>query len=374
LVFGRVLFVASVYSHIAHFHKPFIQLLQSKGYEIHVAATGNINRKKELEELGVVLWDIPFARSPYSLNNIQAYLAMQDIIRKNDYDLIHVHTPVSAFLVRYLASINKVPVLYTAHGFHFFKGAPLHYWLIYNTAERIARKWTDGLIVMNNEDYLNAQKLGFQPEQDLFFVHGVGVDINKYIASDQYVVRKELNIPESAIVVICVAELNKNKNQWFLLDAWKRICKKYSNCYLLLVGNGPERIKLEKYVLSGQIPRIHFLGYRKDIPQLLHESDILTLVSKREGLPRCIMEAMAAFKPVVATSVRGSRDLVYNGESGYLVPLGDMDELVSALEMLFKDQSLRLHMGATGRKMVEKYSIEKVISEMELIYSRYLKF
>lgn len=146
---GKVLFVASVYTHLAAFHLSFMRLLQDKGYEVHAVASSDEGRKDEVEAAGVRCWEIPFARSPYSPANFQAYRWLKALLKDHHFDLIHVHTPVASFLGRYLAKVtHQGPVLYTAHGFHFYQGAPRRNWLLYYTAERLAARWTDGLIVM----------------------------------------------------------------------------------------------------------------------------------------------------------------------------------------------------------------------------------
>ena len=151
---GKVLFVGTVYTHLAAFHIPFMRLLQHRGYEVHAVASPAEGRKDEVEAIGVRCWDIPFVRSPVSLKNLTAYRKLKSLLRRERFDLIHVHTPMGAWLGRLAAKrTGQGPVLYTAHGFHFYKGAPWPYWLFYYPAERVAARWTDILIVMNSEDY-----------------------------------------------------------------------------------------------------------------------------------------------------------------------------------------------------------------------------
>ncbi len=372
----KVLFIASVYTHLAAFHIPFMRLLQERGYEVHAAASSADGRKEEVEAAGVTCWEIPFARSPYSPANLQAFRWLRALLKGHHFELIHVHTPVAAFLGRYLAkATGQGPVLYTAHGFHFYRGAPLKNWLIYFTAERIAARWTDGLIVMNDEDFESARRLGFQPEKNLFYVHGVGVELSRYSPSTSAnSIRAELGLGRDDVMVTCVAELNPNKNHAFLLDAWQRLSPRCGNAHLLLVGTGEKAAELRWKVEQEQIPRVHFLGHRKDVPQILQETDIVTLVSKREGLPKCIMEAMATGKPVVATNVRGSRDLVEHGKTGLLVDLGDVKGLATALENLITSPDLRADMGRAGLgwKKIKNYALERVLEEMSAIYMHFL--
>jgi len=373
---GRVLFVATVYTHLAAFHIPFMQRLQSWGYEVHAAASSAEGRKDEVEDIGVRCWDIPFVRSPVSLKNLTAYRKLKALLTKERYDLIHVHTPMAAWLGRLAARrTGQGPVLYTAHGFHFYKEAPWPYWLFYYPAERLAARWTDGLIVMNSEDYERAQKMGFKPGENLFFVHGVGVDLEGFSQGRENVpsVREELGLGDQDVVVTCVAEFIPRKNHGFLLDAWKFVARNEGRSHLLLVGEGRNRDVIESRVQKERIPRVYFLGFRRDVPRILAATDVFVLTSKHEGLARCIMEAMAAGKPVVATDVRGSRDLVENGVTGLLAELGDVEGLAQAFLQLIRDPELREKMGQAGRAKINDYSLERVLDEMSAIYARYLR-
>lgn len=372
----RVLFIASVFRHLAIFHIPFMKLLQSRGYNVHAAASTAEGFRETVEAAGVKCWDVSFGRSPFSPANIRAYRQLRDLLETNRFDLIHVHTPVAAFLGRYVAkATNQGPVLYTAHGFHFYKGAPLRNWLIYGTAERLAARWTDGLIVMNDEDHDVGKRLGFVPGKNLFYVHGVGVDLQHFgreKAAGR--LRQELRIPATAAIITCVAEFTPRKNHKELLRAFRGLFAKDSRVHLVLVGTGSEEDAIHRYVAQKRIANVHFLGFRHDIPEILADSDIVTLVSKHEGLPRCIMEAMAVGKPVVATNVRGNRDLVEHGRTGFLVELGDVEGLTRALEQLIADPELRTRMGEAARQKIQDYSLDRVLDEMEEIYGRYLKW
>lgn len=371
---GKVLFLATVYTHLAAFHIPFMRLLQNKGYEVHAAASPTEGRKEEIEAIGVRCWNVPFARSPYSLKNLRAIKTLGRLFRSHRFGLIHVHTPVAGFLGRYLAkATGQGPVLYTAHGFHFYRGAPLRNWLLYYPAERLAAPWTDGLIVINEEDYQAALKMGFRPGENLFYVPGVGVEVEKLAASaSSEGVRDGLGLKAGDIVISCIAEFIPRKNHVFLLEAWSKLAGRISSAHLLLVGDGVLRRALERRVKEKGLNRVHFLGFRRDIPELLGITDIFVLVSRHEGLPRSVMEAMAAGKPVVASKVRGNRDLVEHGRTGFLVEPGDVEGLAGYLETLARDESLRLSLGAAGREKVKDYSSDKVLVEMEAIYSRYL--
>jgi len=374
---GKVLFIATVYTHLAAFHIPFMRLLRDKGYEVHVAGCSAEGRKEEVEATGVTCWEIPFARSPYSPANIEASRRLSMLLRGHYFDLIHCHTHVAGFLGRCIAkATGQGPVLYTAHGFYFYRGAPLKNWLIYYTAERLAVRWTDGLIVMNVEDFEHARCMGFVPGENLFLVHGVGVDLSRYTCEggSGEAVRAGLGVGPDDPVVTCVAEFTPRKNHAFLLAAWSHVVEEVPKAHLLLVGDGPLNDVLRRKTARVKAKNVHFLGFRRDIPEILRATDVAVLVSKQEGLPRFIMEAMATQRPVIATDVRGSRDLVEHQVTGLLVKPQDVRGLTTALVRLLEDQQLRQRMGRAGRARIQNYSLDVVLEEIQAIYSRYLSF
>lgn len=374
--YEKILFIATVESHILNFHIPFIQYFQNKGYKVYVA-TKLGNRQDELKDLNIVYHNVNFSRSPYSSSNIKALNQLIKLMRENKFSLVHVHTPVGAFLGRLAAKLtNTKPVLYTAHGFHFYKGAPLKNWLIYYTMENIAAHWTDGLITMNEEDFNIAKKFNLRRKDTVFYVHGVGIDIDKYCINDEEKrkkLREELGFSEDDVLILTVAELIPRKNYFQMIDAMKNLRNNDMNLYYLIVGTGELENKLRDYVYRSSLDKkIKFLGYRKDIPDLLNVCDIFALTSLHEGLPRAIMEAMAAGKPIVATNIRGNRDLVRDGINGYLVPVNDVEATAKAITKLAENTTLRTKMGEEGRKIIQDYAIEKVLKEMDEIYSLYL--
>jgi glycosyltransferase involved in cell wall biosynthesis len=347
--------------------------LRMKGYDVEAAAAPIYGFKKNIEEEDFVFHSIPFSRNPFHPMNFVAFFKLFRLLKKNNYRLIHTHTPVASFFGRFAAKLAGVPsVLYTAHGFHFFDGAPKKNWLLYYTAERLVARYTDALLVMNQEDFENGKKLGFVPGESLFLVHGVGVDVEKFSqVQEDKEIREELNISNDAVVVTCIAEFIKRKNHDFLLNAWMILLENENNrsLHLILVGDG---ILFENFK-SKNLKNVHFLGRRSDVPSILNSSDIVTLTSIHEGLPRCIMEAMAAGKPVVATDIRGNRDLVKDGVNGYLVKLGDVEGLDNSIIKLANDEVLRKRMGEKGQEIIEAYSLENVLVEMEEIYDKFLK-
>ena len=369
----KILFVATVYRHIRLFHIPYIEYFQSLGYEVWAAGTGE--DKEILENIGVICVDVPFSRNPFSFKNAIAFCYLNILFKMIDFELIDIHTPVAALVTR-AAHRKKQPgkIIYTAHGFHFFKGAPLFNWILYYSAEKIATKWTDHLITINQEDYENALKIGLSKER-ISYIYGKGVEVPTVHMSgeERLALRKELEIRENSVVISYIAELNKNKNHQFLLKNWNEIKLLSPNAILLIIGKGNYEDELKRYVLEKNINDVKFLGFRSNIHQLLELSDIVTLLSHREGLPKSIMEAMVAKLPVVVTDTRGLRDLIINNENGFVVSHEDKIGLINAFVSLINNENLRKQMGENGFEKVQKYRLENVLKEYSFIYEDLLR-
>lgn len=371
----KISFVATVYRHLEAFHLPFMKLLQEKGYEIHAFARPD-NGKKGVEEQGIVCHDIPFQRSPFHFDNIKALRVLVKRFKEEKFSMVHVHTPVASILGRIAARITDVPtVIYTAHGFHFFKGAPWLYWILYYPVERLMAHWTDFLITINEEDYQRAKN--FKVKRKVLYVPGVGVDTSFFAVDSHEITRKKiregLNLSGEDFVILYIAELNHNKNQLQIIETIHSLGEKGRGIKVFFAGDGDYRQQLEvrakKFGLENVI---YFLGYRKDIRELLIASDCVALLSKREGLPKALLEALAAGKPILATNVRGNRDLVVQNENGYLVPVGDIKATTDALIRLKEDPKRRKYMSMMSLKLAKKYDMQIILRKMEEIYDQVL--
>ena len=323
----KVLFVATVTRHINAFHIPYLKWFKEQGYEVHVASNGGENI-----EYCDKHFNIPFERFPIKLGNIKAYKQLKSIIDENQYEIIHCHTPVGGVITRLAARKARkkyhTRVIYTAHGFHFYKGAPLLNWIIYYPIEKWLSKYTDCLITINEEDYQRA-KSKFKKAKRIELVHGVGVDENKFkqdmTEEEKLKLREELGIEKEDFVIIQVGELNKNKNQIMSIEAMKMVIKVKANIKLLLVGTGTlKRVYENKIKEYGLEKNIMLLGFRTDVPKLLRISNCLISTSKREGLPINVIEAQISRLPVIATNCRGNCDLVPREN---LVKIGDTEKL-----------------------------------------------
>lgn len=369
----KVLLTATVQSHICQFHKPLVEVLHKHGCEVHVAARDNLAEKNGLKlDFVEKVYDIPFARSPKSLDNIKAYKQLKAIVEDEKYEIIHCNTPMGGIVTR-LASIKArkrgTKVYYTAHGFHFYKGASKKNWIVFYPIEKYFSRITDKLITINREDYKLARE---KFHSDTHYIHGVGVDERRYYPVSEerkQALRQELGFTKEQNIILCVGELLPNKNQTMAIHMIQRVSQKYPNVLLLFAGNGPEKANLEKTIkMAGVQSHVKLLGYCTCLEKYQQIADLLVSCSKREGLPLNIVEAMLSGNPVVASKNRGHCELIQEGETGYLVDVDDVAAMSDSVERLLSDESKRIEMGSKARHFAEQYGFDAVKRELENIY------
>lgn len=366
----KVLFTATVDSHILQFHLPFLKLFKENGYEVHVATNGN-------EEIPYcdVKHVVSFERSPININNLKAIRQLRKIINEEKFDIIHTHTPMGSVVTRLAAKKARkkyhTRVIYTAHGLHFFKGASAKNWLIFYPVEKYLSKYTDTLILINQEDY-DLCKRKFKKCKDIQYVPGVGIDEEKFnfamSEKEKHDLRKSVGVKDDDFVMIFVARMDKNKNQGMLINCTRKLVEKHPEVKLLLVGPDERNGYYQKMVSDQNLDNnVKFLGFRKDIPQLMKISDIALSSSLREGLPVNIMEAFASGLPVVANDCRGARDLIEDSKNGYVVD--NEENMISKIELLL-DSKVRRNISNNNVNKVSNYSISNIIEIMKKIYFR----
>lgn len=372
----KVLITASVFGFIGSFEKSNIQILLDKGYEVHVAT----NMSKDLKAFGdtgqldgfdVIKHQISYSRSPLSLQTIKSYKAIKKLIQKEKFDLIHCHTPVAAMLTRLAARKARkrgTKVIYTAHGFHFFKGAPLLNWLIYFPVEWICSFFTDLIITINQEDYRLAQRI--MNVKRVEYIPGVGVDIEKFknILVDKSKKRRQLEIPENAFLLLSVGELNKNKNHKVIIDALAKL--KNPNLHYCIAGQG----ELKEYLVAkihslGLANQVHLLGYRKDVGELYHIADIFCFPSLREGLGLAAIEAMACGLPLITSNIHGINDYSEDDKTGYKCNSKETNEFVNAIVKLIDLKEKREEISKYNNNKANDFSIQMVKDKMWYLYS-----
>jgi glycosyltransferase EpsD len=312
---------------------------------------------------------LPIARKPFSPANIKSYAALKKPIAENDYKLVSCHTPVGGVLARLTARKARksgIAVMYMAHGFHIYKGAPFLKWFIYYPIERFCSKFTDVLVTVNTEDFVFARKK--LSIHKIYYIHGVGVDSERIRTEhiDAEKIRREHNIPTEAILLISIGELNQNKNHSTTLRALKFLLDRgIDNFYYIICGIGNKRdALLTQIATAGLETHVKLLGWRDDAIALLKSSDIFLFPSFREGLSKALMEAMAAGLPVICSDIRGNRDLIKQGEGGLLLRPDDADGFAEAVRKLANDAALRAAMGAVNIENIKEYDTTETLKEM----------
>ena len=374
----KALQVASVASMIDQFTMPNINILQELGYEVDVAANFEFGSKsskervkefrQELKVLNVNVFNLLFNRKIFDKCNIQVYKQLKQIIEKNNYEVIHCHSPIGGVITRLAARKARkkgTKVIYTAHGFHFYKGSSLVNWLIYYPVEWICSWFTDVLITINEEDYSLAQKR--MKAKEICYVPGVGVDTEKFanIQVDREVKRKELGIPEEAIMLLSVGELNKNKNHQVILKAMTMI--ENEDIHYCIAGKGNEEKALLQVAKDNKIEsRIHLLGFRTDVEELYKSADIFCFPSHREGLSVALMEAMSAGLPCIVSKIRGNTDLIVDDKGGWLCEPSNIGMFAKNISKINRDKINE--MGTYNQMRMQKFSNKTVIEKIKKVY------
>lgn len=382
----RALVLASVASMIDQFNMPNIRLMIELGYKVDVACNfveGSTcsdekiaQLKVTLAEMGVNCYQIDFARNVLKVaQNLKAYRQTRRIVKEGQYDLIHSHSPIGGLLSRVAArdmrrgNGGRTKMVYTAHGFHFFKGAPLINWLMFYPIEWVSSYLTDTLITITKEDFMRAKKKMHAGEVD--YIPGVGIDVLKFRADVPETVklqkRQDIGVGKNDVIMLSVGELNKNKNHEVMLRAMAKLgCK---DVHYVIAGRGVLKDYLEGIAIElGVNEQLHLLGFRTDIKELYKVADVFAHPSFREGLSVAVMEAMASAMPIICTKIRGNTDLVDEGKGGYLFNPADVDGAYEALKKVVEDDNRRL-LGEYNTSKAEGLDVQVILAKMREIYS-----
>lgn len=408
----RVLFVTTISGFLPQFEKNDVKLLKQMGCQIHYASnfTNPIYAfdKTELEKNGVALHQIDIEKSPAKINkNIKAIKQLIKIIDENDIDIVHCHNPMGGVAARIAARAGKrkPKVIYTAHGFHFYKGAPIMNWLLFYTAERFLARYTDIIVTINREDYIRAKKFRLKKNGEVYLIHSVGVDKEKFAPRPELreTKRAELGIPADAFHIVTAAELNENKNQKAVIEAVAALTNKAktdanayntnyagnadyvsnTNCidktnkthniYYTICGKGPNEDKLRELIKAyGLENNVSLLGYRTDMDEILQTADVFAFPSIREGLGVAAIEALMCNVPLIAADNRGTREYASDGNNGIVCRYDAVDEFEEAIELLYGNTAYRKRMADRCRESVKKFTIEEVEKTMTKVYTRAL--
>lgn len=380
----RALILASVASMIDQFNMPNIRLLKELGYEVDVACNfieGNTCSdervailKQSLKRLGVNCYQVDFARNVLRFGqNIRALRQVRHLLKQHTYSIIHSHSPIGGLLSRIAARDmrkNGTKVIYTAHGFHFFKGAPIQNWLLFYPIEKVASMWTDVLVTITQEDYKLAVER--MKAKEVVYVPGVGVDTSSFNPSDDAAFirktkREELGLDENTLMMLSVGELNKNKNHEVILRAIASLPNR--NTHYFIAGRGELKEYLEQLAKElGISEQVHLLGFRNDVRDLYKAADVYVHPSFREGLSVAVMEAMASGLPVVCSRIRGNTDLIDQNKGGYLFFPGNIVDAKTAIQSIIANENLDT-LGAYNVRKAEGFDVKKVMETMRTVYT-----
>lgn len=367
----KILYVTTVSLTLNTFLIPHIKFLKKKGYDVQIASNIDVELSDEFTKNHIKHTKIDFSRNPFSIKNIKAYKQVRQLQKEEKFNVVHVHTPVASFVTRAALKNEDIKIVYTCHGFHFYKGAPLINWFIYYPIECLAAKWTDILVTINKEDFERAKKFKLRGSEQVKLIHGVGLEPEKYEVKefDKSAYRKELGLNDDDFIILILAELNKNKNHIQIIKAMKLLNYRYPRIKVLCAGKGALKEKLEKKASDLSLDNnIKFLGFRTDIRELLSISNCIALFSKREGLGKCLLEGMLAGKPLLATDTRGPRELIENNMNGYLVKYGEYHQTAEYIKSIYLDEVKRINFSKSSLSKINKYYLENVLKEIEHYY------
>lgn len=359
----KILYLTTIGSTMNFFRK-LIEELVLEGHTVDIACN---DAEAEVSDffykLGCRVYSMSMSRSPFSKGNLKAVRQIKKLVAEEKYDIVHCHTPVASVCTRLACrKLRKTGtrVFYTAHGFHFYKGASLKNWLLYYPVEKFCSRFTDVLITINKEDFGLAQKKMHAARVE--YVPGVGIDVQRFSSTeaDRAQYRRELGIPEDAVLLLSVGELNENKNHQTVINAIADL-----DVYYIIAGKGGSEEALRNTVSKLHLEeRVKLLGYRKDIDALCAVSDIFVFPSFREGLPVSVMEAMASGLPVVCSRIRGNTDLI-DEKGGIFFDPHDADDCRKAItQMLASDMQ---KYGAINRERAKAYSVDTINTQMKQI-------
>lgn len=355
-------------SMVRAFLKPHIEALISDGWEIEIVCSnyigGGDTLRNDFDEK-IKFYTVGLARSPFKIHcNIKGFREIKAIIDSGNYDVIWTHGPVMSVMTRIAARKARrqgVQVWYLAHGFHFFSGAPFVNWMVYYPIEYIMSKYVDMLMTINKEDYTRALKFKARHVKKIF---GIGLDVKKFrdhiLSADMHrKIRDSIGITEDDILILSVGELKSRKNQNVIIKAVAQ-CN-LNNVHYVVCGEGPDKKELELLASNLNIKqKVHFLGLRKDIPDLCKVADIFVHPSIREGLGIAPLEAMASGLPLISSNVGGIKDYTHDGETGFCLSPHDVSGFTKALTTLISDRSLRKIYGEHNMEVAMDYDIECV--------------
>lgn len=368
----KILYVTTISLTMNSFFKPHVEMLVRGGNQVDIACNcRDLALDDRYSELGCNFYQVDFSRSPLSRDNIKAFGQLKRVITEGNYDIVHCHTPNASVIARLVCrkfrKKNGLKVFYTAHGFHFYRGAPKLNWMVYYPVEKFCSRFTDKLITINQEDYALAKKKFKAGE--VHYVPGVGVDLSRFedVQVDRAEKRREIGVPEEAFLLLSVGELNENKNHQIVIRALAML--KNPQVHYAVAGVGDKRDELLALADHlGVDEQVHLLGYRKDVPELNRAADVFCFPSYREGLGLASVEAMACGLPLITSNIHGINDYSTDGVTGYKCSPSDVEGFARGMAELAGDEGLRQAMSRNNIHLSKKYDINEVVPLIREVY------
>lgn len=379
-VFKKVLFVTTIGGFLPQFEKNDVKLLRELGCEIHYASDFEhpvyTCREDELLRQGIVLHPADIAKSPAKLwTNGRAIRQLRRIIDEQEIDMIHCHNPMGGVAARIAARTSRRQpyVIYTAHGFHFYRGAPAASWLLFYPVERLLAHCTDQIVTINREDYRIGCSFRLQSGGSVTQIHGVGVDRTRFCRKPEIAEakRRELSIPQDAFHIVTAAELNRNKNQRVVIEALAELGQ--SDVYYSICGRGPAEQKLRELIREkGLEKNVRLLGFRTDMDEILQTADCFAFPSYREGLGVAAVEALLCGVPLIAADNRGTREYALGGVNSIICRADSVEEFREAIRFLYGNPEERKRMADVCRETAYRFCTEEVEKTMKEVYRRWI--
>lgn len=357
----KILYVTTISKTLNTFLIPHIKMLVESGHSVDLACNIQQPIDSKLEKIVGNIYQIPFQRSPLNVDNYKGYIELKKIIKNEKYDLVHTHTPVASMIVRLVCKNDKsIRVFYTAHGFHFFKGAPIINWLLYYPIEKYFSRFTDTIITINNEDFNRANKN--MKSKRVAYIPGIGLNLSQFKKSDisRSEKRSEISISNDAFIILSVGELNTNKNHSTIIKALSRLGD--PSIHYVICGEGPLRCDLVKLAHKLNLDsNVHLLGQRNDILDLCKASDIFAFPSLREGLGMAAIEAMSCGLPIITSNIHGIVDYSVDGETGFLHSPKDIQGFATSIKELKESPKLIENIRSNNLEKAKKYELSSVL-------------
>jgi glycosyltransferase involved in cell wall biosynthesis len=373
---NSLLMITAIPDSLKAFLLPFAAHFRAQGWRVDAMANA-VSTSTECLQAFDHVWDVDFSRSPLDITNFLVVpQQIREVITREKYDIVHVHMAVAAFVTRYalkdLRQQGKFKIIYTAHGFNFYRGGGVLQNAIFLTLEKLAGRWTDYIVTINREDAQAVKRYQILPKERVRYMPGIGVDSDRYnpnsvSQADVMQVRQEIGITPQTQLLLSIAEFIPRKRHQDILKAMALLAK--PQACLAFVGDGILKAQMQKLASElGVENQVRFLGFRRDIPTLLRASVATVLVSEQEGLPRSLMESLCLQIPAIGTDIRGIRDLLQAG-CGLLVQVGDIEALAKAMAWILDHPEDAQAMGKRGQEIMHIYDLRHILKLHEALYA-----